>query len=162
MAISLAELILFGLLVDYAFRKIRVPGLLGDDRLATVPVVRSKLHGHRGVRGYDPKFVEHVHLDPPFYHYPVSCSTEAQAQAIKIAFSHAEALMNPADSRQVVFTVLPGHGIVIVEKWLEGKAPFQLIWEAMDAGRILIDNLVPQGPLSYRADQNGMMVLQTG
>jgi hypothetical protein len=27
-----------------------------------------------------------------------------------------------------------------------GKAPFQLIWEYMDAGALQIDRTVPQGP----------------
>jgi hypothetical protein len=90
---------------------------------AEVPVARSKLHGHRGVRAYDPRLVEHVHLDPPYYHYPVSCSTEAQARAIRTAFSRSAALTDPSDPRQVVFTVIPGHGIVIAEKWVPGKAP---------------------------------------
>ena len=47
-----------------------------------VPVVRSKLHGHRGVRGYDPRLVEFVPLSPAYYDYLVSCSTEAQAVGI--------------------------------------------------------------------------------
>jgi hypothetical protein len=55
-----------------------------------VPVARSKLHGHRGVLLYDPRWVEHVYLDQPFYHFPVSCSTEAQANAIKSAFSRSK------------------------------------------------------------------------
>jgi hypothetical protein len=126
---------------------------------AEVPVARSKLHGHRGVRAYDPRLVEHVHLDLPYYHYPVSCSTDAQARAIRAAFSRAEALNNPADPRQVVFTVIPGHGIVIVEKWVPGKQPLQVIWEFMDAGALEIDNLVPQGVLEY-AEEDGKMVLR--
>jgi len=126
-----------------------------------VPVARSKLHGHRGMRAYDPKLVEHVYLDTPYYHYPVSCSTEAQAHAIQDAFSRSEALQNPADPRLVVFTVLPGHGIVIVEKWAPGKAPFQVIWEFMDQGVIEIDNLVPQGPLTFVPNEQGRMVIQT-
>ncbi len=56
---------------------------------AQVPVARSKLHGHRGVKAFNPKLVEHVDLDTPYYHYPVSCSTEAQANAIKAAFSRS-------------------------------------------------------------------------
>ena len=114
-----------------------------------VPVARSKLHGHRGVRSYDPRFVEHVPLDQPYYHFPVSCSTEAQAHAIQAAFSRSLALNNPADPRQVVFTVLPGHGVVIVEKWVEGNEPLQVIWEYMDAGFLEVDNLIPQGQLAY-------------
>ena len=126
---------------------------------AEVPVTRSKLHGHRGVRSFDPRQVEHVPLDPPFYHYPVSCSTEAQAQAIQGAFSRSQALRHPEDPRSVVFTVLPGHGMVVVEKWVSGKAPFQVIWEAMDSGALEIDAYVPQGPLSYVL-QGERMVLQ--
>ena len=87
----------------------------------------------------------------------MSCSTEAQAQAIKSAFSNSEALNNYEDPRQVVFTILPGHGIVIVEKWVTGKAPFQIIWEYMDSGLIQIDNLVPQGALAFFRDESGLM-----
>lgn len=126
-----------------------------------VPVARSKLHGHRGVAAYDPALVEHVALDPPFYHYPVSCSTEAQARAIKVAFSRSRALTDPEDERQIVFTVLPGHGVVIVEKWVPGKAPFQIIWESMDDGSLQISSQVPQGPLHYLPSGNGTMVLHT-
>jgi hypothetical protein len=126
---------------------------------AEVPVARSKLHGHRGVQSYDPSLVEHVHLDPPYYHYPVSCSTDAQARAIRTAFSRSEALNNPSDPRQVVFTVIPGHGIVIAEKWVPGKAPLQVMWEFMDSGALEIANLVPQGSLEY-VDEDGTMVLR--
>ena len=124
-----------------------------------VPVSRSKLHGHRGVQAYSPDHVEHVFLEEPYYHFPVSCSTEAQAQAIHNAFSHSEALQNPEDPRQVVFTILPGHGIVIAEKWIPGKEPFQVMWEYMDAGWLVVNNLVPQGWLTFEADEQGMMVL---
>ncbi len=126
-----------------------------------VPVARSKLHGHRGVKAYNPNLVEHVYLDVPYYHYPVSCSTEAQARAIKSAFSRSVALTNPDDPRQIVFTVLPGHGVVIVEKWVYSMEPFQVMWEYMDAGHIQITNLVPQGPLTFVDDNSGLMVLQT-
>jgi len=127
-----------------------------------VPVARSKLHGHRGVRSYDPAWVEHVYLDPAYYHYPVSCSTEAQADAIINAFARSEALTHPDDPRQVVFTILPGHGLVIVEKWVSGKVPFQAIWEAMDAGFLEIQSQVPQGPLAYLPDEQDFMVLHDG
>lgn len=120
-----------------------------------VPVVRSKLHGHRGVAAYHPEFVEYVPLDLPFYHYPVSCATEAQARGIYQAFSRAECLLNPADPRQVAFTILPGHGVVIVEKWNAEKAPFQVIWEYMDAGYLEIEPPVPQGPLAYLPAPDG-------
>ncbi|MCL6615388.1 MAG: hypothetical protein K6U03_12420, partial [Firmicutes bacterium] len=125
-----------------------------------VPVARSKLHGHRGVAAYDPRHVEHVYLDPPYYDYPVSCATEAQARAIKAAFGRSEALRNPEDPRRVVFTILPGHGVVIVEKWIPGKLPFQVIWEYMDAGFIEIVPRVPQGRLSFVRAGDGRMRLQ--
>ncbi len=130
-----------------------------DGARVTVPVARSKLHGHRGVRSFDPGRVEHVHLESAYYHYPVSCSTEAQARAIRGAFGGSQALSNPADPRQVVFTQLPGHGIVIVEKWVHGKAPFQILWEAMDAGDLEVDNLIPQGPFEYVPGERGRMQL---
>jgi hypothetical protein len=114
-----------------------------------VPVIRSKLHGHRGVKAYNPTLVEYVPLDPPFYHYLVSCATEAQARGIKAAFSRAECFLSPDDPRQIAFTVLPGHGVVMAEKWQKDKAPFQLLWEAMDSGDLEIDPHVPQGPMSY-------------
>jgi hypothetical protein len=38
------------------------------DTTAQVPVVRSKLHGHRGISAYDPHWVEYVPLDRPYYH----------------------------------------------------------------------------------------------
>jgi hypothetical protein len=125
-----------------------------------VPIIRSKLHGHRGVKAYDPTVVEHVYLDPPYYHYPVSCSTEAQARAITTAFARSEALLDPDDPRYIIFTVLPGHGIVIAEKWVHGKKPFQSIWEAMDSGKIEIDRLVPQGHLEFVKNQHGIAELR--
>lgn len=120
------------------------------------PVVRSKLHGHRGVKTYDPRFVEFVPLDAPYYHYPVTCATEAQAHGIYRAFSRSEALRNPEDPRQVVFTILPGHGVVMAEKWQKDKVPFQLFWEYMDAGYLQIDSRVPQGPFHF--DEEGRLV----
>ncbi|MDP3185894.1 MAG: hypothetical protein Q8M58_11515 [Anaerolineales bacterium] len=128
---------------------------------ARVPVVRSKLHGHRGIAAYDPRRVEYVPLDPPYYHYPVSCGTDAQARGIKGAFARSETLQNPEDSRQVVFTVLPGHGVVIVEKWVPGTAPFQVMWEYMDSGYLEVENLIPQGPMKYIPGSDGRMLLRT-
>jgi hypothetical protein len=128
---------------------------------APVPVARSKLHGHRGVVAYDPRRVEYVTLEPPYYHYPVSCATDAQARGVKGAFARSEAMRNPDDPRQVVFTVLPGHGVVIVEKWVPGAVPFQVIWEYMDAGYLQVDNLVPQGTMEYVRGPDDRMVLQT-
>jgi hypothetical protein len=97
-------------------------------------------------------------MAPAYHHYPVTCATRAQARGIADAFSRAEALQDPEDPRQVVFTVLPGHGIIIVEKWVASAAPFQVIWEAMDAGSLEIDRLVPQGPVEYVPEGNGMNV----
>lgn len=127
-----------------------------------VPVARSKLHGHRGVTAYDPRYVEFLPLDPPYYHYLVSCATEAQARGIKEAFARSTALNRPEDPRQLAFTVLPGHGVVIVEKWIPGKAPFQVMWEAMDSGRLEMANAIPQGPMEFVAGEDGRMVLRTG
>jgi hypothetical protein len=101
------------------------------------------------VRAYAPEHVEFVPLDPPYYHYLVSCATGAQAEGIVRAFGRSEALRDPADPRRLAFTVLPGHGAVILEKWAPGKAPFQLIWEHMDAGLLEVDPWVPQGPMRY-------------
>lgn len=126
---------------------------------ASVPVVRSKLHGHRGVNAYDARFVEHVHLDLPYYDYPVTCGSDAQARALRDAFGRAESLRNPADPRQVAFAILPGHGTMIVEKWKAGKAPFQLIWEYMDAGYLEVAPRIPQGRLRYAPGPDGRMTL---
>jgi hypothetical protein len=130
------------------------------DISSPVPVVRSKLHGHRGIAAYDPRKVEYTPLDPPYYRYLVSCGTDAQARGIVGAFARAEALQNPDDARQVAFTVLPGHGAFIAEKWVAGKAPFQVIWEAMDAGALQVDNRIPQGPMAYVPGSDGKMVLR--
>jgi hypothetical protein len=125
-----------------------------------VPVLRSKLHGHRGVGFYDPERVEYVPLDPPYYHYPVSCATEAQAQGIKEAFARAACLRHPDDPRPVAFTVLPGHGCVIVEKWVAGTIPFQTLWEYMDAGYLKVENRIPQGVMEYVPGPDGKRVLR--
>lgn len=116
---------------------------------ARVPVIRSKLHGHRGVRSFNPQRVEYVSVPEGYLHYPVSCSTDAQYHAVQNAFSRSAALQNPQDPRQIVFTILPGHGTIIVEKWVDGKQAFQAIWEAIDRRDIEISNSIPQGPFRY-------------
>jgi hypothetical protein len=63
--------------------------------------------------------------------------------------------------RRVVFTVLPGHGIIIVEKWIPGKSPFQVILEYFDAGFLDTENLIPQVLLAYTPDDEGRMKLTT-
>ena len=135
---------------------------LGPERptSAQVPVARSKLHGHRGIVSYDPRRVEFAPLDPAYYLYPVSCATEAQARGIKAAFARSQVLRNPDDPRQVVFTVLPGHGVVIVEKWVAHTSPFQTMWEYMDAGFLQVENHVPQGPMGYVPTSNGKVRLR--
>ena len=124
-----------------------------------VPVARSKLHGHRGIASYNPDLVEFVQLDPPYYDYPVTCATDAQATGIKGAFAKSEALQNTNDPRQVVFTVLPTHGIVIAEKWVPEKVPFQTIWEFFQEGHLVLDNMIPQGFHEYQL-HGGQMVLK--
>jgi hypothetical protein len=116
------------------------------------PVIRSKLHGHRGVRSFNRDRVEYVSVPESYLYYPVSCSTDAQYRAVQEAFSSSAALQNPDDPRQIVFTVLPGHGVVIVEKWVEGKQPFQVIWEGMDHRDLEISNGIPQGPFTFQID----------
>ena len=76
------------------------------------------------------------------------------------ALAASAALRHPDDPRQVVFTVLPGHGIIVVEKWVAGKAPFQVIWEHMDAGALAVEPRVPQGPLGYGLRPDGRMGLE--
>jgi len=69
-------------------------------------------------------------------------------------------LLNPSDPRKIAFTVLPGHGLVMIEKWEEGKVPFQLFWDAMDSGDLEIDPHVPQGKMSYEPGPDGRMHLK--
>jgi hypothetical protein len=126
-----------------------------------VPVVRSKLHGHRGVAGYDPKTVEFVPLSAPYYDYLVSCSTEAQALGIAEAYRRSKALRDPEDPRTVVFTVLPGHGMLMVEKWVPGRRAFEELLLAMDEKRIEICHGVPQGWMRY-VPVGGRMELRLG
>jgi hypothetical protein len=126
---------------------------------AQVPVVRSKLHVHRAIGSYDPRHVEYVPLAAPYHHYLVSCGTDAQAEGITQAFARSQALQHPHDPRHVVFTVLPGHGTVIVEKWVPGTTPFQTIWEYVDAGYLLVQSAIPQGPMGYICAPDGLMAL---
>ena len=91
----------------------------------------------------------------------MSCATEAQAQGIKSAFARAQTLRDPDDPRLLAFTVLPGHGCFIAEKWVRGKAPFQVIWEFIDAGYLQLESRIPQGPMSYGEGSDGRMTLVT-
>jgi hypothetical protein len=142
--------------MDAVLPKVHVAGQAGR-----LPVLRSKLHGHRGVASFDPSRVEFAPLDPPYYSYPVSCSTEAQAVAMERAFGRARSLRDPSDPRTIVFTVMPGHGVVAAEKWVPGKVPFQELWEAIDSGALTISKEIPQAWHTYRADgARGMVVEQ--
>ena len=141
--------------MDAVLPRVRVPGQAGE-----VPVLRSKLHGHRGVASFDPARVEFAPLEAPYYTYPVSCSTEAQAAAMEGAFGRAASLRHPSDPRTIVFTVMPGHGVVAAEKWVPGKAPFQELWEAIDSGALTIAKEIPQGMHDYRLDGASRMVVE--
>ncbi|MFN2158816.1 MAG: hypothetical protein ACK2U3_14235 [Anaerolineales bacterium] len=143
--------------IDNALPYIKLPPEWNIE--SKVPVARSKLHGHRGIASYNPDLVEFVQLDPPYYDYPVTCATDAQATGIKGAFAKSEALQNTNDPRQVVFTVLPTHGIVIAEKWVPEKVPFQTIWEFFQEGHLVLDNMIPQGFHEYQL-HGGQMVLK--
>ncbi len=66
---------------------------------AQAPVIRSKLHGHRGVRSFNRDLVEYVSIPESYLYYPVSCSTDAQYRAVQEAFSGSTALQNPEDPR---------------------------------------------------------------
>ena len=125
-----------------------------------VPVARSKLHGHRGVQSFDPRYVEYVPIDTAYHFYPVSCATGAQARGIKHAFSRSQALRNPADPRQVVFTLMPGHGIFVIEKWVAHTRSLQTLWEYMDKGFIQVVNRMPQGPMVFAPDDSGRHVVR--
>ena len=76
------------------------------------------------------------------------------------AFSRAECLRNPDDPRRLAFTVLPGHGCIIVEKWAPGSAPFHAILQAMDRGYVVVENRVPQGPMDYAPGSGEMLTLR--
>ena len=144
------------LLIDAALPTI----VLNDQECsASVPVVRSKLHIHRGIRSFDERYIEYAPLPIRFQKYLVSCATNAQAFAVTEAFSNSRSLRSPSDPRQLVFTVLPGHGIIILEKWMAGERPFQLIFKYIDSGKLEIENTLPQGPLEYYRARNNRMVL---
>jgi hypothetical protein len=143
--------------MDAVLPRVNLPG-----QTALVPVLRSKLHGHRGVAAYDPQRVEFVPLEAPYYTYPVSCSTEAQAVAMEQAFGRARSLRDPSDPRTITFTVMPGHGVVAAEKWVPGKVPFQELWEAIDSGALTVSKEIPQGWHAYRLESPRRMVVEEG
>ena len=121
------------------------------------PAVRCILHGHLGLGAYDPTCAETVRLDEPFYDYLVSCGTGALASGTARAFQRSEALRDLADPRGLVILEQPGHGVVIVEKWMEGKGPFETIQEYLEKGLIKMTMDVPQGHIAWeeRSGPNG-------
>jgi hypothetical protein len=135
--------------VDTDLPKIELGPEWGSDAGVTVPVIRSKLHGHRGIRSFDPARVEFVSLPPSYYEHPVSCATAAQAAGIRSAFSNAACLRDPGDPRTIAFTILPTHGLVTVERWVHGTEPFGELLAAMDAGQLQVEDRVPQGWHTY-------------
>ena len=60
----------------------------------------------------------------------------------------------------MAFTVIPGHGIVIVEKWLQDKRPFDAILDAIETGALNICKPVPQGPFDYERGAGQLMELR--
>jgi hypothetical protein len=122
---------------------------------ASVPVIRSKLHGHRGIESYNPERIEFVRLPEPYYFYPVSCATDAQASGIRTAFAGAECLLSPDDPRSIAFTILPTHGILIVEKWRPGCEPFEEILQAFDSGDLVVSTSIPQGDHHFESSGPG-------
>jgi len=123
-----------------------------DGRSLQAPMARAILHGHLGVESYDPQAVEAVFLDNLYYDYLVSCGTGALASGTRQAFGRSSTLRGADDPRGVVFLEQPGHGVVIVEKWVEGKAPFQTIRETLESGRLKMNMRVPQGPIRWEMD----------
>jgi hypothetical protein len=115
------------------------------------PNVRAILHGHLGVEQYDPEFVECVTLDAPYHRHLVSCGTGALARGTATAFARSAALQQLDDPRSVVFVEQPGHGVVIVEKWVEGNRAFEAIYEQLAQGRLRMTMDVPQGPVMWEA-----------
>jgi hypothetical protein len=127
---------------------------------APVPVARSKLHAHRGIRRFDRELVEYVPLEPTYFHYLVACASQAQAHAVTRAFAASETLREPDDPRPVAVTILPGHGLMALEKWVPGRRPFETIWRLIDSGALELESRVPQGPCTYEPGAGRFMELR--
>ena len=52
-------------------------------------------------------------------------------------------------------------GLLLLERWVRGKRPFELLIEAMDSGCVEIENEVPQGLFRFERD-GARMVLRLG
>ena len=117
----------------------------------TVPAIRAILHGHIGVAAYNPEYVECVSLDTLYHAHLVTCGTNRLADATAAAFARSVALRDPADPRTAVFLEQPGHGVVVAEKWLEGKSAFDAIYEYVAEGHLRVAMQVPQGTVRWEA-----------
>jgi hypothetical protein len=80
----------------------------------------------------------------------VSCGTGALASGTAQAFRRSQSLADLNDPRGVIVLEQPGHGVVIVEKWVEGKGPFETIREYLEQGRLKMTMEVPQGRIQWR------------
>ncbi|MFQ5408185.1 MAG: hypothetical protein ACE5FI_07170 [Anaerolineales bacterium] len=120
----------------------------------SVPAVRAILHGHVGVDAYNPKYVERITLDEPFYHYPVSCGTKALALGTAQAFARSQTLRDPNDPRKIVFLEQPCHGVLVAEKWTPGAEAFETIHGSLQSKRLNVSQQVPQGPITWRESGN--------
>lgn len=111
----------------------------------SAPNVRAILHGHLGVRSYDPARVERLALAAPYYRHLVSCGTGGLAIGTEASFSASVAMAAIDEPRQIAFLEQPGHGIIVVEKWDATAQPFDLIQRALDEGWLDLTMDVPQG-----------------
>jgi hypothetical protein len=61
-----------------------------------------------------------------------------------------------------VFLEQPGHGVIVVEKWLPGAEPgrpFDLIHSALTNGRLQMSYDIAQGPVQWAADSSNSHLL---
>jgi hypothetical protein len=133
------------------------------DETVQVPAVRAILHGHLGVAAYDPESAEAVFLDEPYYDYLVSCGTGALAGGTAQAFQRSQSLRDLNDPRGIIVLEQPGHGVVIVEKWVAGKGPFETIHDCLEQGRLKMTMEVPQGRTGWRRSgrsNNGRVMVE--
>lgn len=115
-----------------------------------VPLSRAILHGHLAVADYDPAYVERAQLDDLYYAHLVSCGTGPLARATSAAFGRSATLNNIDDPRKVVFLEQPGHGAMLIEKWVPGTRAFETTHAYLRAGHLRMTMDVPQGPVEWR------------
>lgn len=65
--------------------------------------------------------------------------------------------------REIAVAFVPGPMTPLLEGVRDGllNQLGQVIWEAMDAGYLEVENLLPQGPFHFLPDAAGRMVLQS-